>query len=68
MGDIHAYIYSFLVSGNFGHRLITFEKSLDPDQDRHNISPDLDPDLLTHSDRLVFLIEVFEKVNFEKVS
>ena len=43
---------SFLASGNFW-LLITFENSLDPDQDRQKISADLDPVLdpgLSHSD------------------
>ena len=34
-------------------------KQLDPDQDRQNVGPDLDPNNLT-------LTEFFEKVNFEK--
>ena len=41
---------SFLASGDFCHLLITFCKlgnSLDPDQDRQNISSDLDPNGLT---------------------
>ena len=28
--------------------LITFANSLDPDQDRHNVGPDLDPSCLTN--------------------
>ena len=32
---------------DFCHLLITFANSLDPDQDRQNISPDLDPNCLT---------------------
>ena len=38
---------SFLASGNFCHLLITFENSLDPDQDRQSVGPDLDPNYLT---------------------
>ena len=33
---------SFLASGYFCHLLMTFANSLDPDQDRHFVSPDLD--------------------------
>ena len=43
--------------------LITIANSLDPNQDLHSVSPDLDPNHLT---LIVFLIEFFEKVNFEK--
>ena len=43
---------------------ITFANSLDPDQGRQNVGPDLDPN---SSDALiVFLKEFFEKVYFEK--
>ena len=38
---------SFLASGNLCCLLITFANSLDPDQDRQNIGPDLDPNRLT---------------------
>ena len=34
-------------SGNCCHLLITFANSLDPDQDRQNVCPDLDPNCLT---------------------
>ena len=37
----------FLASGEFCHLLRTFANSLEPDQDRHNVSPDLDPNCLT---------------------
>ena len=37
--------------------LITFANSLDPDQDRHSVGPDLDPDHLT---LIVFLREFYE--------
>ena len=40
-----------------------FANSLDPDYDRLNVHPDLDPNCLT---RIVFLKEYFEKVDFEK--
>ena len=38
--------------------LITFANSLDPDQDRQNVGPDLDPNCLTLSvpERIVSLI------------
>ena len=32
---------------NFCHLLITFANSLDPDQTRQNVGPDLDPNCLT---------------------
>ena len=38
---------SFLASGNFCRLLIIFANSLDPDQDRHSVGPDLDPNCLT---------------------
>ena len=38
---------SFLVSGDFCPVLITLTNSLDPDQDRQNVGPDLDPNCLT---------------------
>ena len=53
---------SFLASGNY-LLLITLANSLDPDQDRQNAGPDLDPNCLT---LIVFLKELFEEVNFEK--
>ena len=34
-------------SVKFGRLLITFANSLDPDQDRQNVGPDLDPNRLT---------------------
>ena len=42
-------INSFLARGDFHHWLITFTNSLDPDQDRQNVGPDLDPTCLTLS-------------------
>ena len=52
-----------LASGNLCSLLITFANSLEPDQDRQNVSPELDQpfDAL-----IVFLKEFFEKVYFEK--
>ena len=44
--------------------LITFAKSLGPDQTRQNLGPDLDPNCLTPIK--AFLKEIFEKVDFEK--
>ena len=39
---------SFLASGDFCHLLITsFANSLDQDQDRQNVGPDLDANCLT---------------------
>ena len=40
-------ISSFLASGNFCHLPITFANSLDPDQDRQDVGPDLDPNCWT---------------------
>ena len=40
------YSISLLASSDFCHLLITFENSLDPDQDPHNVGPDLDPNCL----------------------
>ena len=34
---------SFIASGNFFRLLITFANSLEPNQDRQNVDPDLDP-------------------------
>ena len=45
-------------SGAFCLLLITFANSLDPDQDRNSVGPDLDPNDLT--------LWCFEKVSFEK--
>ena len=38
---------SFLARGDFCHLLILFANSLDPDQDRHSVGPDLEPNCLT---------------------
>ena len=37
----------FLASSDFCRLLLTFAKCLDPDQDRHDVGPDLDPNCLT---------------------
>ena len=38
---------SLPASSDICHLLITFANSLDPDQARHNVGPDLDPNCLT---------------------
>ena len=54
--------------GKFCHLMIIFANSLDPDQDRQNVGPDLDPNCLTLR-LMVFMKEFFcEKVSFEKKS
>ena len=40
-------IIFFLASGDFCRLPITFVNGLDPDQDRQNVGPDLDPNRLT---------------------
>ena len=40
-------VNSFPASGDFCYLLITFANSLDPDQARQNVGPDLDPNCLT---------------------
>ena len=57
-------INSFPASGNFCRLLIIFANSLDPDQARQNVGPDLGPNCLA---LMVFLKDVFEKVHFEKI-
>ena len=55
---------SFLANGNLCCLLRTVANSLDPDQDRQNISTDLGPNHLTLL--TVFFEDIFEKkVNFE---
>ena len=39
---------SFLPNGNFFRLLITFVNSLNTDEDRQNVDPDLDSNCLTH--------------------
>ena len=48
---------SFLASGNYCRLLITIANSLNRDQDRQNVGPDLDPNVW----HTVFLKEFFEK-------
>ena len=40
-------VNSFLASGDFCHLMIIFADSLDPDQDRRCVGPNLDPNRLT---------------------
>ena len=40
-------INSLFVSGDLYRLLMSFANSLDPDQDRQNVGPDLDPNRLT---------------------
>ena len=46
------------------HLLITFASRLDPDQARHNVEPDLDPN--GFDTLMVFLKEFFEKFDLKK--
>ena len=57
------WINSFPASSDLCRLLITFANSLDPDQARQNVRPDLDPNCLT---LMVFLKEFFEKVILKK--
>ena len=43
--------------------ILNFANSLDPDQDRQNVGPDLDPNLLTLK---VFMKDFFEKLILKK--
>ena len=45
--------------------LINFANTLDPDQARHIVGPDLGPNCFT---QMSFLKEFFENVNFVKIS
>ena len=59
---------SFPTSGNICRLLITFANSLDPDQARRNVGPDLDPNCLTlwwYSLKDFFF---FVKINLKKKS
>ena len=56
-------ILHLLASGDFCLLLIIFANSLDPDQDRQTVGPDLDPNHLT---LIVFLQDILEIVNFER--
>ena len=62
------YVYhsnSLPASGDFCRLLLIFANSFDPDQDRQDVGPDLDPNCLTLT---VFLKDFFFKDNFEKKS
>ena len=48
-------------SGNFCRLLITFANSLDPDQARQNVEPDLDPKSKLFDTLMVFLKDFFKK-------
>ena len=54
---------SFLTSYDFCHLLITFANSLDTDQPRHDVRPDLDPNCLT---LMLFTKEYLERSDVEK--
>ena len=56
--------YFFLASSDFCHLLITFENSLDLDQDRHSVSPDLNLKSLT----LIVFLKGFFFLNIFKKS
>ena len=60
--EIHS-PFTFLASGNFCQLLITFANSLDPDQDRHNVGHDLDPNCLT---LMVFSKKLILKLQFKE--
>ena len=55
---------SFPARGKLCHLLISFVNSLDPDQARQNVGPDLDPN--SFDTLMVFLKDFFEKVNLKK--
>ena len=51
-------INSLLTSGDFSCLLITSANSLEPDQARQNVGPDLDPNCLTPSVNSYFFLVV----------
>ena len=55
-----------MACGDFCRLMIALANSLDQDQDRHDIDPDLDPNRLTVLDSVPERI-FFEKVNFENI-
>ena len=68
-GSLHSPLLSlnsFLADDDHCRLLITFANSLDPDQVRQKVSPDLDPKPLGFL--IAFLKELFEKNNFDKKS
>ena len=54
---------AFLANGNVCCLLITFANSLDPDQDRQNIGPDLDPNRLTLNKRFALKKLILKKIS-----
>ena len=60
---LYIYPQNFVNSAYYRCLLINFANSLDPDQARQNVRPDLDPNCLTLK---VVLKEFFEKDDFEK--
>ena len=44
---LNTIVHSFLVRGDVSRLLMKFANSLDLDQDRQNVGPDLDPNRLT---------------------
>ena len=58
------FLTSYLASGYFCRLLIAFANSLEPDQDRQNVGPDLDPNGLTLL--IVILKEFLKKLILKK--
>ena len=59
--------FNFLpASGDFYCLLISFANCLNPDQDRENLNPDLDPNCLIFKSIALVPVRIFENVNFEK--
>ena len=56
------------MSGDFCRLLIIFPNSLDPDQDGHNVGPDLDPNCSTLLISLPDFFFFLEKIILKKVS
>ena len=57
---MHNFLFNpFLASSNCCHLLITFENSLESDQDRQTVNPALDPNSFTTL--IMFLKDFFEK-------
>ena len=65
---ISYYINALLASNYFRHLLNKLSLQtvwMDPDQVRHNVGPDLNPNCLVHT-QIVFLKEFFVNLNYEK--
>ena len=45
--NLWPYIDPCILNGDICSLLINFTNSIDPDQDQHNVGPDLDPNRLT---------------------